>query len=165
MCCLVVGCSQKPTRPGSDDLDEFGRQIDVLYRRYLESDVPQARSALTDMIAFTNSSRINARARSHSLWLAYARLYALGIHSGNRSGTDEDLANAQAWYSRDLECRGLGAAERAVAIKAMTADKCIKIVEKWDADATHGRGPVYLRLIGKDPAENAKRDTPDTSPR
>ena len=143
---LMTACTSTESKKS-----EVIRETDVLFKAYLEADVPHARQTLEQMIQLFRSQRaqaLGASYQAHSLFCAYARLYVLEKRTGNLDNAEAALVRARYWQLESYVSSEDGWKNR-VSLRELLShnksDNIVEIVEKLDKPANGGKGPKYAQ--------------------
>ena len=129
----MVGCKSDSDRIGAE-LDRIGAEMDRLYAVYLHGDYTKAKRSLEDaLIVLGDLEKINPKGGAHGYWLAYCRLAMIEARNGNSALAEIDLAKANYWQIRKLEKLHESPDSIANCIKSFDMQKCMELVDKFDA--------------------------------
>jgi len=147
----MTGCAAgedaKITVPtdSDDQIQLLNERLHTLYHAYLNGDREQARASLHQGISLIEQAEVPPRVKAHSLWLGYARLYALASDDSNAEVSALYLLKAQYWCVREAELLGVSETEAAEVLNTFGPERMVEIVTQWDKKHTDGKGPAYAR--------------------
>jgi len=145
-CCILVAMTLVGCRSVQvDPAEEAVKQSDQLYQVYLTGDLGRARGSLEETIGVIESANLKPERKANMLFFAYARLYVLERRTSTGAVAEAALVKARYWFLRKHELSGETEAQAGAAVQAMTADKCMDSVDKWDRQRTDGVGPRYTQ--------------------
>jgi len=141
---VLTGCD--PERIARDNL---AKQTSNLYHVYLNGGRDEARHSLQDAIRLIEDTQVSPpfrKGQAASLFLGYARLYALERRAGSNDMAQVYLVKARYWCLRQDELDGDNAAGcNAYLAKFAAEDKLMDFIDKWDKGANNGKGPRYIQ--------------------
>ncbi len=145
-CCILVAMTLLGCRSVQvDPAEEAVKQSDQLYQVYLTGDLGRARGSLEETIRVIENANLRPERKANMLFFAYARLYVLERRTSTGAVAEAALVMARYWFLREHELSGETEAQAGAAVQALTADKCMDFVDKWDRQRTDGVGPRYTQ--------------------
>lgn len=94
-----------------------------------------------------NSTVASPKFKAATLFMAYARLYALERRLGNDSAADIAYIKVRYWNLRRYELNGLDE-EHVKEFQGFTPDKVVETIDKMDKALSQGKGPKYMQQKG-----------------
>jgi len=137
----------------TDKDERAARHLNILYDKYLLSDVAAAREALREALCLLqNAKDLRPQGRAQGLCLGYARLYALEHYSGDADAAASAFREASRWYVENRRLAGTLEPGAGLARSGFTEGRCRRMVADWDCRALHERGlprdvPAWQRSV------------------
>src|SRR5579863_443098 len=146
MLALLVFAGCDPEQIARDNLL---KQTDSLYRVYINGGRDEARRSLQEAVRLIENTPVSPpfqKGQAWSLFLGYARLYALEHRAGSNDMAQIYFVKARYWCLREEELDGDSPSGcNAYLAKFATEDKMLEFIDKWDKGANNGKGPRYIQ--------------------
>lgn len=147
-CCILVAMTLLGCRSVQvDPAEEAIKQLDQLYQVYLTGDLGRARGSLEESIGVIENANFKPERKANLLFFSYSRLYVLERRTSSGAVAEANLVMARYWFLREHELSGETEGQAGAAVQALTADKCMDVVDKWDRQRTDGVGPRFTQEL------------------